>query len=300
MRLQKYLMLFDAEATENSFFIVPTRRGINADIDVDWSFLATIAVSHNRMPMPISDEKRERIPFDANIFRDAVVMPWYRNQDQPQYFYVAEICTHLSPESSFPGDNYKTFREYYHRKYEITIQNHNQPLLDVDHTSARLNFLTPRYVNRKGVALPTSSDETKRAKRENLEQKQILVPELCTIHPFPASLWRAAVCLPCILYRVNALLLADEIRRRVSFDLALGTANIEEDDSFAWPMLNFGWSLAEVLKKSRDAKVGKATTELVTNGTIDTDDKSQKTDAVIPKAVIEDVVEESAEPKKKV
>jgi hypothetical protein len=37
----------------------------------------------------------------------------------------------------------------------------------------RLNFLTPRYVNRKGVALPTSSEETKRNKRENLEQKQV-------------------------------------------------------------------------------------------------------------------------------
>ena len=39
--------------------------------------------------------------------------------------------------------------------------------------SPRLNFLTPRYVNRKGVALPTSSEETKKNKRENLEQKQV-------------------------------------------------------------------------------------------------------------------------------
>ena len=30
-------------------------------------------------------------------------MPWYRNQDQPQYFYVAEICQHLNPTSDFPG-----------------------------------------------------------------------------------------------------------------------------------------------------------------------------------------------------
>lgn len=126
-------------------------------------------------------------------------------------------------------------------------------MLDVDHTSARLNFLTPRYVNRKGVALPTSSEETKRAKRENLEQKQILVPELCTVHPFPASLWRAAVCLPCILYRINALLLADEIRMEVSFDLGLGQMEILDDD-FDWPTLDFGWTLADVLMKTREAK----------------------------------------------
>lgn len=82
-----------------------------------------------------------------------------------------------------------------------------------------------RYVNRKGVALPTSSEETKRARRENLEQKQILVPELCTLHLFPASLWRKAVCLPCILYRINALLLADQIRCEVASCIALGHKN---------------------------------------------------------------------------
>lgn len=155
-------------------------------------------------------------------------MPWYRNQDQPQYFYVAEICTNLNPQSAFPGSEYATFEEYYKRKYHIDIKNKEQHLLDVDHTSARLNFLTPRYVNRKGVALPTSSEETKRAKRENLEQKQILVPELCAIHPFPASLWRKAVCLPCILYRINALLLADEIRKTVAIQLGLGIVDLSD------------------------------------------------------------------------
>lgn len=81
-------------------------------------------------------------------------------------------------------------------------------------------------MNRKGVALPTSSEETKRAKRENLEQKQILVAELCAVHPFPASLWRQAVCLPCILYRVNALLLADQIRCQVTEMINVGQVNL--------------------------------------------------------------------------
>jgi endoribonuclease Dicer len=83
-------------------------------------------------------------------------------------------------------------------------------------------------VNRKGVALPTSSEETKRAKRENLEQKQILVPELCLVHVVPASLWRQAVCLPCILYRINALLLADEIRTTVAREISLGIQHLKQ------------------------------------------------------------------------
>ncbi|XP_034662290.1 uncharacterized protein LOC117897508 isoform X1 [Drosophila subobscura] len=256
LRLQKFLMLFDPDSTENCVFIVPTLKtgSPQGSKQIDWKFLELIQANGNTMPKSVPDEERLAQPFDAQRFQDAVVMPWYRNQDQPQYFYVAEICPHLSPLSCFPGDNYRTFKHYYFVKYGLTIQNAAQPLLDVDHTSARLNFLTPRYVNRKGVALPTSSEETKRAKRENLEQKQILVPELCTVHPFPASLWRTAVCLPCILYRINGLLLADDIRKQVSADLGLGRQQIDQEEQFEWPMLDFGWSLSEVLKKSRESK----------------------------------------------
>ncbi|KAG8223500.1 hypothetical protein J437_LFUL004968 [Ladona fulva] len=270
LRLQRYLMAFDPVASENSYLIVPTmtRKITEKDgddegsrethqnkewIEVDWDFVDLIyGCKGESKPAPVCEEERKSFQFDASLYHDAVVMPWYRNQDQPQYFYVAEICTHLSPKSSFPGSEYKTFEEYYFKKYAIQICNREQPLLDVDHTSARLNFLTPRYVNRKGVALPTSSEETKRAKRESLEQKQILVPELCCRHPFPASLWRKAVCLPCILYRLNALLLADQLRARVAREIGVGLEKVPED--FEWPPLDFGWSLADVLKRSKEAE----------------------------------------------
>ena len=64
-----------------------------------------------------------------------------------QFFYVAEICHQLNPGSEFPDDHFRTFTEYYESKYGIRIQNRAQPLLDVDHTSARLNLLTPRSVS---------------------------------------------------------------------------------------------------------------------------------------------------------
>jgi endoribonuclease Dicer len=292
LRLRKYLMLFDPEAIENSFFVVPVTRE-SGEIDIDWKFLALIQQNVNTTPQYVSDEVRNSQPFDHSRFVDAVVMPWYRNQDQPQNFYVAEICQMITPESSFPGENYTTFREYYFKKYNIEIQNKKQPLLDVDHTSARLNFLTPRYVNRKGVALPTSSEETKRAKRENLEQKQILVPELCTVHPFPASLWRAAVCLPCVLYRINALLLADEIRMEVSRDLGLGTLEVK-DPNFKWPMLDFGWTLADVLKKTREAKE-KLDDEEVPEATKPIEEPKEKIDEEEKEKSVNDIIEEADE-----
>jgi hypothetical protein len=63
-----------------------------------------------------------------------------------QFFLVAEICWNLTPESAFPSTAHATFREYYRTKYGAALTQPHQPLLDVDHTSARLNLLTPRSV----------------------------------------------------------------------------------------------------------------------------------------------------------
>ena len=87
--------------------------------------------------------------------------------------------------------------------------------------------------------LPTSTEHTKKTQRESLQQKQILVPELCSIHPFSASLWRQAVCLPCILYRLNGLLLAEKLRCQVATEICLGRASLDRE--FRWPPLRFGW-----------------------------------------------------------
>ena len=247
LRLEKYPMVFSADAAQHCVVVAPLTN--TSPLTIDWQFLDSISFLATRRLRSLPDEERQGFTFKPGDYEDAVIMPWYRNQDQPQYFYVAEICTHLSPASDFPGQGFETFSLYYLTKYGIAIQDSQQPLLDVDHTSARLNFLTPRYVNRKGIALPTSSEETKRNKRENLDQKQILVPELCAIHPFPASLWRQTVSLPCTLYRLNGLLLADQIRRQVAIEMRIGTPTVP--DGFSWPALNFGWTLADVVKASK-------------------------------------------------
>ncbi|XP_071514662.1 endoribonuclease Dcr-1 isoform X2 [Panulirus ornatus] len=248
LRLEKYPIKFDPTNARTAFYIVPLNK-FDKNESIDWEFVQKIQLEGDPRPVPPLDAARKKFQFQRGLYEDAVVMPWYRNQDQPQYFYVAEICTHLNPQSDFPDAGFETFEKYYLTKYGLQICNLSQPLLDVDHTSGRLNLLTPRHVNRKGVALPTTSEETKRAKRENLQQKQILVPELCTIHPFPASLWRKAVCLPTILYRINALLLADQLRICVASEVGLGLKNLPA--GFSWPPLDFGWSLADVLKKNQ-------------------------------------------------
>lgn len=256
LRLEKYPMTFNPEGDACSFLVVPINAVKPTDdqpgsTTIDWQFVERICEEEKFMPRRVPEEERELFVFKEDDYLDTVVTPWYRNLDKPQFFYVAEICHDLNPLSDFPDAGFDTFDAYYREKYQIRVVDGRQPLLDVDHTSARLNLLTPRYVNRKGVTLPTSSEQTKRAKRESLQQKQILVPELCAIHPFPASLWRKAVCLPCILYRMNSLLLAEQLRLTVAREVRVG--RLELPEGFKWPTLDFGWTLADVLQKAQEA-----------------------------------------------
>ncbi|ESP02872.1 hypothetical protein LOTGIDRAFT_111015 [Lottia gigantea] len=240
LHLDKDPMECNGSLADVGYLIVPVDPSLDALADIEWSFVEYVTSNNSDQKKNVFDSKRDIFMFDKEAFLDAVVMPSYRNIDQPQNFYVAEIRYDLSPLSSFPSPElYKTFNDYYSTKYGLVITNTDQPLLDVDHTSARLNLLTPRYMNQKGVALPTSSAETKRARRENLQQKQILIPELCDIHVFPASLWRKAACLPAILYRMNYLLLAEEIRLRIARETGIGVIDLPE--GFRFPQLDFGF-----------------------------------------------------------
>ncbi|KAL4237619.1 Endoribonuclease Dicer [Mactra antiquata] len=238
LRLEKDPMDYLPNCSTMGYLVVPlNKEDEDAGLEIDWKFTEKVVTADGNQSNPKKVD--DNFVFNAEDFEDAVVMPSYRNIDQPQYFYVAEIRSDLNPMSPFPSPElYKTFAEYYSTKYGLGITNPDQPLLDVDHTSARLNLLIPRYMNQKGVPLPTSSAETKKARRENLQQKQILVPELCDIHVFLASLWRKAVCLPAILYRMNYLLLGEEIRKHVSAETKIGISELADD--YRFPKLDFG------------------------------------------------------------
>lgn len=239
LRLEKDPMIFSPSQAELGYLIIPLAKASQESI-VDWNFIEKVEKYKLHQRRNIYDTEREMFEFTKKEYEDAVVMPGYRNIDQPQHFYVAEIRLDLNPASPFPSPElYKTFAEYYTTKYGLSITNYEQPLLDVDHTSARLNLLTPRYLNQKGVALPTSSAETKKARRENLQQKQILIPELCEIHVFPASFWKKAVCLPTILYRMNCLLVSEELRILIAKGAEIGQANVPED--FIFDPLSFSF-----------------------------------------------------------
>ncbi|XP_062863327.1 endoribonuclease Dicer [Trichomycterus rosablanca] len=248
LRLEKPALEFRPTEADSAYCVLPLNVvGDSTTLDMDFRFMEDIEKSEARTGIPSTQYTKQNLfTFKLEDYQDAVIIPRYRNFDQPHRFYVADVYTDLTPLSKFPSPEYETFAEYYKTKYNLDLSNVNQPLLDVDHTSSRLNLLTPRHLNQKGKALPLSSAEKRKAKWESLQNKQILVPELCAIHPIPASLWRKAVCLPSILYRLHCLLTAEELRAQTAIDAGVGAQSLPPD--FRYPNLDFGW------KKSIDSK----------------------------------------------
>uniref|UniRef100_A0A3Q3EJC3 ribonuclease III n=1 Tax=Kryptolebias marmoratus TaxID=37003 RepID=A0A3Q3EJC3_KRYMA len=229
LRLEKPALEFKPTQADSAYCVLPLNVGDSNTLDMDFKFMEDIEKSEARTGIPTTKyTKQNPFIFKLEDYQDAVIIP-YRNFDQPHRFYVADVYTDLTPLSKFPSPEYETFAEYYKTKYNLDLSNLNQPLLDVDHTSS-LNLLTPRHLNQKGKALPLSSAEKRKAKWESLQNKQqILVPELCAIHPIPASLWRKAVCLPSILYRLHCLLTAEELRAQTATEAGVGTQTLPPD-----------------------------------------------------------------------
>ncbi|VDM65385.1 unnamed protein product [Strongylus vulgaris] len=185
---------------------------------------------------PRVPDEEERRNFNPLNYKDAVVMPWYRNLEQPVFYYVAEILENLTPSSPFPDEEYSSFNEYFIKKYNLEIYDQTQHLLDVDFTSNRLNLLLPRAGGGRRKAATAKPEDSTALSR----QRQIYVPELMDRHPISATLWNLISALPSFFYRINHLLLADELRQRILVD-ALGYTKegAVVPDNYEWAPLSY-------------------------------------------------------------
>ncbi len=179
-----------------SLLVVP----MNSSRQIDWNFIEFISKQNEfeLKPVPISD--RLNFEFDRSLYKDCVFTPWYRNDITPQFYNVIKI-TDLNPKSAFSGSKkYETYEHYFREEYKVEISNKNQLLIEGKQLQ---NFAQTKWF------------VVKKQKAKAMDQIQNFVPELVTIHPFPSSLWRQALCLPAILYRLNYLFLAEELRQTI-------------------------------------------------------------------------------------
>uniref|UniRef100_A0A0K0EYE4 Endoribonuclease dcr-1 (inferred by orthology to a C. elegans protein) n=1 Tax=Strongyloides venezuelensis TaxID=75913 RepID=A0A0K0EYE4_STRVS len=185
------------------------------DYEIDFNYMNYILDSLEGMFKPPLEEDRKNYTFNESLYENAIVYPWYRSEENRNYYIIGEIMHDVKPCSDFPDNNFKTFEEYFLEKYKITIYNKDQPLLDVDYTSNRLNLLVPKY--------PTKSSKPLKGSRSS--QRQILIPELVSIHPIKSTHWSIIGALPSIFYRYNCLLMANELREIIVKN-ALGKSEV--------------------------------------------------------------------------
>ncbi|EGT48937.1 CBN-DCR-1 protein [Caenorhabditis brenneri] len=229
--------------------IVPLNKSKEEGYSINMKYVSGVVANMENMPRVPTDEVRRKFKFDPENYKDAVVMPWYRNMEQPAFYYVAEILTDLRPSSQFPDHNFTTFNEYFIKKYNLEIYDQEQSLLDVDFTSNRLNLLLPRIQSQARRARSFSGSSTSSAPPTPSEsresgphpsQRQILIPELMDVHPISATLWNVIAALPSIFYRINQLLLSDELRETILVKaFGKGSEETKLKDSFEWSCMTY-------------------------------------------------------------
>lgn len=189
LNINNDVLEFDRQKSEFKCLIVP----LTFDAKIDKNLLNTISVLPNLNASMPSVSERQRFVFDPSLYRNAIVIPWYKSKD---VFRVYNL-TNLVPSSEFPIKEHLTYNDYFKNVYNVDIINQTQNLLECGGVSTKFNCLSP-------VTYRTSKKVVKRP---------MLVPELCYLVPIPGQLFHHIHFLPSILHRLNAInVSADFIR----------------------------------------------------------------------------------------
>ena len=96
-----------------------------------------------------------------------------------------------------------------------------QPALKCRKTGTKeRTFLTSRYKTSKGESLEKSASKSNEIK---------LFPEACELHKLSANVWHLVQCLPSLLWRLESLLLVEELQHKVSLETGIGLAKQGEE-----------------------------------------------------------------------
>lgn len=220
LNLIKNFMIYDNDNKENSFLIVP----VNDKWKIDWeivrgnkSIKKLFTPKYNQLA--ITDGNESHIVVDNQLSDWQLVAPNYRSATN--MYIITAICDELTPKSMFPTEDYHTYTQYFWERHNLEITNMTQPLLEVKPISNKINCIKPR-----------GNKSASKKKREDLEEH--LIPELCYGIKFPALYWLKATVLPSIIYRINQLLIAEDLRCKIVIEAGLGSLNLPMEHVKLW------------------------------------------------------------------
>ena len=122
-------------------------------------------------------------------------------ENSKQRFRVVAIRHDLNPSSEFPDiGKAATYADYFNSQYNLKIKDLEQPLLEVEPFSRKLNAL----------AKPEEGSRVPRMIQ--------LIPELCSVFSLPSHIWDSGFLLPSVLWRTEQLLVANELRFAIGME----------------------------------------------------------------------------------
>lgn len=233
---------FSPTCSEFSFYVVPINAE-NASSPIDWQFMSEV----KNHPYHVLKRKKSvaSIPYDETLYRDAVLLKIYK-MPPPSYHHVIRISD-MTPNSACDfSDNRLTFKDYYKAKYGFDIRDERQPLVETVTNPATV-YWKPLHVSVKEIF--ADSDSLSKTKQRHKNYHEFLVPELSIVHPFPSMFFFKVQVLPTVLFRLQSLLLAEELRQSVASLGLVGKVEFPED--FRWPYFNLETSDKELKKALR-------------------------------------------------
>uniref|UniRef100_A0A1A9W8L5 ribonuclease III n=1 Tax=Glossina brevipalpis TaxID=37001 RepID=A0A1A9W8L5_9MUSC len=200
LQLWRDFLVIDRRNLENSYLLVP----LNSSQSIDWQLVQDFQCIEPARSYSITERRRNVCrPED---YLDKVVTKWYTKNDDERYV-VVKVRQDLNPLSQFDNNQFQNYMEYYQSRYNITVADSSQFLLEVKALTKRRNF----FINALG-----KSTEIKRDRNDI-----ILIPELCHNFHYPGYMWLKALFLPNILHRIYYMLHADELRLSINQFLGL-------------------------------------------------------------------------------
>ncbi|KAK8945029.1 hypothetical protein KSP39_PZI007693 [Platanthera zijinensis] len=134
-------------------------------------------------------------------------------------FFVDSVHSDMNAENSFPRKEgylgpleYGSYADYYRQKYGVDLMYKKQPLIRARGVSYCKNLLSPRFEHTDALEVESI---------ESLDKTYyvFLPPELCLIHPLPGNLVRGAQRLPSIMKRVESMLLAIQLKKKINYPI---------------------------------------------------------------------------------
>ena len=128
---------------------------------------------------------------------------------------VVRIDPTITPASEFP-EVHTTYACYFKTKYNYDLPDLSQPaLVCVPVGTQCLQLTTSRYKTADGRDL-----EKAKPNRERL-----FFPQQCSVYQLPAHMLHLALCLPLLLWRLENLLLVEEMRAQIARETNVGANN---------------------------------------------------------------------------